>query len=74
MCSDHFISRKKFDLPGSPDFVPSIQTKELELLGCSTRSEDSYHRFEHIRCLARMQEVQSKELKKNRWAVELEQA
>ena len=54
--------------------MPSIQTKELELPGCSTRSEDSYHHFEHIRCRGRMQELQSKELEKNRRAVELEQA
>ena len=47
---------------------------ELELPGCSTHSEDSYHRFERIRCHVRMQELQSKELEKNRWVVELEQA
>ena len=73
VCSGYFIYGKKSDLPGCPDFVPSIQTKELELPICSSRNEDSYHHFEHIRCWARMQELQSKELEKNRWAAELEQ-
>ena len=52
VCSDHFISRKKSDLPGSPDFVPSIQTKTLELTRCLSHSEDSYRRFLNARCCA----------------------
>ena len=36
VCSDYFIYGKKSDLPGCPDFVLSIQTKELELPGFST--------------------------------------
>ena len=74
VCSDHFISKKKSDIPSSPDYVPSVQTKELELPECSARSEDSYRRFERARCRARMQEQHSKELEKNRRAVEFEQA
>ena len=30
MCSKHFISRKKSDLPCSPDFVPSVYPEEAE--------------------------------------------
>ena len=74
MCSDHFISRKKSDLPGSPDFVPSIQAKTLELTGCLSHSEDFYRRFLHARCRARMQEQCSKESEKNRQKAELKQA
>ena len=43
VCSDHFVSRKKSDLPGLPDFVPSIQTKMLEL--SLSHSENSYCHF-----------------------------
>ena len=74
VCSDHFISGNKSDLPGSADFIPSVQTKELKLPGCSIHGEDCYCRFEHVRCHAGMQELQSKELDKNRRGVELEQA
>ena len=74
VCSDHFISRKKSDLPGSFDFVPSIQTKTLELTECLSHSEDSYCRFLHARCRARVQEQCSKESEKNRRAAELKQA
>ena len=31
VCSDHFIFRKKPNLFGFPDFMPSIQMKELKL-------------------------------------------
>ena len=65
MCSDYFIS----DLPNSPNFVPSIQRKELERTG----SGDSYRCFEHARSHARMKEQHSKELEENRWGVESEQ-
>ena len=74
VCSDHFISRKKSDLPGLPDFVPSIQTKTLELTRCLSHSEDSFCRFLRARCRARMQEQCSKESEKNRRAAELKQA
>ena len=74
MCSDHFISRKKSNLPGLPDFVSSIQTKMLELTRCLSHSEDSYRHFLSARCRARMQEQRSKESEKNRRAAELKQA
>lgn len=68
MCSDHFIFRRKSDLPSFPDFVPSVQMKKLEIPGCSSCSKDSHCCFEHARCHARMQEQHSKELGKNRQA------
>ena len=75
VCSEHFISKRKSDLPSSPDFVPSVQRKELELLVYSTpSSEVSYRRFERARSRARIREQHCKELEKNRWAVELDQA
>ena len=73
VCSAYFISRKKSDLPGSPDFVPLVQTKKLELTGCLSHNEDSYCIL-FARCCARMQEQHSKELEKNRQAAELKQA
>ena len=75
MCSEHFISKRKSHLPSSPDFVPSVQRKELELPVCSTpSSEVSYRCFERARSRARIQEQHCKELEKNRRAVELDQA
>jgi len=64
------ISGSKLHLHSSPDFMTLIQRKDLEI----PSSEDSYCRFEHTRCCARMQEQASKELEKNRQAAELEQA
>ena len=75
VCSEHFISKRKSDLPSSPDFVPSVQRKELELPIYSTpSSEVSYRRFERARSRARIREQHCKELEKNRRAVELDQA
>ena len=75
VCSEHFISKRKSDLPSSPDFVPSVQRKELELPVYSTpSSEVSYRRFERARSRARIREQHCKELEKNRRAVELDQA
>ena len=74
VCSDHFVSRKKSDLPSSPDFVPSVRSVESDLPGCSTLNEDSYRRFERARNRARLQEQHSKAVEKNRQEVELEQA
>ena len=75
MCSEHFISKRKSDLPSSPDFVPSVQRKELELPVYSTpSSEVSYRHFERARSRARIREQHCKELEKNRQAVELDQA
>ena len=73
MCSNHFIFRRKSNLPSS-HFVPSAQRKKLEIPGCSSCSKDSHRCFEHARCHTRMQEQHGKELGKNRQAVELEQA
>jgi len=70
VCSDHFISGSKSDLPSSPDFMPSIQRKDLKL----PDNEDSYRHFERTRCCARMREHASKESEKNIRAAELEQA
>ena len=64
VCSDHFVSRKKSDLPSSPDFVPSVRSVESDLPGCSTLNEDSYRRFEHARNHARLQEQHSKAVEK----------
>ena len=74
VCSDHFVSRKKSDLPSSPDFVPSVYSVESDLPGCSTLNEDSYRHFERARNRARLQEQHSKAVEKNRQEVELERA
>ena len=74
VCSDHFISGRKSDLPSSPDFVPSVHSKELDLPRCPTRSEDSYRRFERVKTCARLRDQHSNALEKNRQEVELEQA
>ena len=74
VCSDHFISKRKSDLPSSPDFVPSVHSKDLNIPGCPTRSEDSYRRFERAKTRARLREQHSKALEKNIKEVELEQA
>ena len=75
VCSEHFIFKRKSDLPSSPDFVPSVQRKELELPVCSTTSSEvSYRRFNHARSRARIREQHCKELEMNRRAVELDQA
>ena len=74
VCSDHFVSRKKSDLPSSPDFVPSVRSVESDLPGCSILNEDSYCHFERARNRARLQEQHSKAVEKNRQEVELEQA
>ena len=74
VCSDHFISKRKSDLPSSPDFMSSVHSysiKELDLPGCSTRSEVSYRRFERAQTRTRLQEQHSKALEKNRQEVEL---
>ena len=73
VCSDHFVSRKKSELPSSPDFVPSVRSVESDLPGCPIRGEDSYRRFERARNRARLQEQHSKAVEKNRQEVELEQ-
>ena len=57
VCLDHFISKRKSDLPSSPDL-------DLNIPGCPTRSEDSYRRFEHAKTRARLREQHSKALEK----------
>lgn len=29
VCSEHFISKRKSDLPGNPDYVPSVYPEEM---------------------------------------------
>ena len=45
LCSDHFISKKKSDIPTSPDYVPSINTK-IKRPTTQASSEKSLERFE----------------------------
>ena len=33
ICSDHFISRKKSDIPTNPDYIPSISVEEVRRNG-----------------------------------------
>ena len=56
------------------DFVPSVHSKDLNIPGCPTRSEDSYRRFERTKIRARLREQHSKALENNIKEVELEQA
>ena len=51
MCSEHFISKKKADLPNNPDYVPSVYPHEAAKKKCSGNSNfnmngESLARFE----------------------------
>ena len=61
VCSVHFISKKKSDLPDSPDYVLSIMRRDLEA-SCSSAA---YSHFEHVSRHARIQEQRRKEKANN---------
>ena len=41
MCSEHFISKKKSDLPNNPDYVPSVYPHETAKKKCSGNSNSN---------------------------------
>ena len=41
VCSEHFISKKKANLPGNPDYVPSIYPQEMVKKKCSGNSNSN---------------------------------
>lgn len=45
LCSDHFISKKKSDIPINPDYIPSVNIK-IKLPKAQASSEKSLARFE----------------------------
>ena len=55
VCSDHFISKRKSDLPSSPDLYHQ-SIKDLNIPGCPTHNEDSYRRLECAKTRARLRE------------------
>ena len=58
VCSEHFTSKKKSDLPGNPNYVPSVYPEVTAKEKCSGSSNpntttESLARFEHAqRCTA----------------------
>jgi len=46
VCSNHFISGKKSDEPGNPDYVPSVKHTKQPL----SSSNASVSRFERLSC------------------------
>ena len=64
VCSDHFIQRKKSDIPTSPDYVPSISTPVN--LNLEIPDENSAcARFERAQRRFKQQHEQEKDLKRN---------
>jgi len=51
ICSEHFITGKKSDLYTNPDYVPSIQTKNLQAAECNV----ALSRFERASHHAKLQ-------------------
>lgn len=45
LCSDHFISKKKSDIPTNPDYVPSVNAK-IKRPKTQDSSDKSLERFE----------------------------
>ena len=46
LCSEHFVSKKKSDLPNSPDYVPSVYPETLAKKSSCAANASSLARFE----------------------------
>ena len=46
LCSEHFVSKKKSDLPNSPDYVPSVYPETLAKKSSCAANVSSLARFE----------------------------
>ena len=46
ICSDHFVSKKKSDVPSNPNYVPSVYPEEKEDSNDTSKGASSVARFE----------------------------
>ena len=58
VCSEHFISKKKSDLPGNPDYVPSVYPQETAKKKCSANSNSNTLANTNSGSLARFERAQ----------------
>ena len=46
ICSDHFVSKEKFDVPSDPNYVPSVYPEEKEVSDNTSKGASSVARYE----------------------------
>ena len=80
ICSEHFISKKKSDMPGNPNYVPSVYPEVTAKKKCSGNSNsnatESLARFERAqrRAAANEKERIAKEMEEERICLFTQQA
>lgn len=58
VCSEHFVSKKKSDLPNSPDYVPSVYPETIAKKLSRTASVSSLARFERAKQRSAKNEIE----------------